>query len=322
MYASLTPEQVIDLGTFIAGIVVEMRAHAAVWASLEARLADYSDYADGLILEKASLERQLAEARENLAACDVTIPSMVKANKKLRDENAAMREALAEALWLFDNEGGYVTPSYQKRTEWDRRYKTWRKAAGDSLNNGKPYSAEAGDLSVKGRIDPRLDRDEEWCRVLVAMLDPRRMNRVLAYFNDNRSDKGAKPLEAPIEREVINPHDSIFIGYADPEAAQVAVMVAGNGAYGIEGDGGMPLFLIDGVAGMERWVGERYGTTLTDWIRRMDRKRLVVALRSMRLPGERSSMSAPVSHAHALADQIELAGRFSAEPVASETIRP
>ncbi len=106
----------------------------------------------------------------------------------------------------------------------------------------------------------------------------------------------AAPQPSP-EREVINPHDAIFIAYTDPEAARMAVLIVGNGAYGIEGDDGLPLLLF----GASEWVADTYGLTVQQWFDRMDRERLATALESMRLKGERSSLSDPVGVAHRLA---------------------
>ena len=100
-------------------------------------------------------------------------------------------------------------------------------------------------------------------------------------------------------REVINPHDKITIDCADEDAARLAVLVVGNGAYGIENC--LPLLLL---GGSEEWAKNTFGKSLQEWADTVSEERLATALESMSLVGERSSISDPVGHAHRMAEKI------------------
>lgn len=101
-------------------------------------------------------------------------------------------------------------------------------------------------------------------------------------------------------REVTNPHDKITIDYSDPEAAQIAVLLVGGGAYGIADE--MPIFIL---GGSEEWAQETYGKSLADFADTVSSERVIKALRSMQLEHVRSSMSDPVGKAHGYADAME-----------------
>lgn len=102
-------------------------------------------------------------------------------------------------------------------------------------------------------------------------------------------------------REVTNPHDKITIDYTDKDAARAAVLWVGEGAYGIEGEDGMPL-LIFGAA--ETWIRDQYDKTIAEFFDTVSKERLIVALKSMRLSHRRSSMSDPVGNAHRMAKAL------------------
>lgn len=104
-----------------------------------------------------------------------------------------------------------------------------------------------------------------------------------------------------MEREVINPHDKIFIEYSDKEAAQVAILLIGNGQYGIDGDDGLPLLLF---GGHEEWSEKTYGKSFDEWLGIISMERVALALDSMRIDGERSSLYDPVGNAHKMAKRI------------------
>lgn len=101
-------------------------------------------------------------------------------------------------------------------------------------------------------------------------------------------------------REVANPHDAIFVDCGDMEAARLAVLAVGMGAYGIEGDDGLPILLW----GADTWVQETYQMSLEEWMASVDKLRVATALESFSLCGERSSISDPVGKAHRLAQSI------------------
>lgn len=100
----------------------------------------------------------------------------------------------------------------------------------------------------------------------------------------------------PVWKEVQNPHDKIFIDVSDKEAACIAVIMCGEGWYGIEDT--MPLFANDDFA------LENFGKFWQELFDSMDKLRVARALESMRLEGERSSMTDPVGWAHKTAKFI------------------
>lgn len=105
-------------------------------------------------------------------------------------------------------------------------------------------------------------------------------------------------------REIINPHDKMTIDFSDQEAAILAVFAVGNGRYGIvdkTGEDGMPLFVF---GGFRPWYADRFGASADDQFDNIT-GRVIIALRSWRLEGERSSMSDPTSLARKIADQLE-----------------
>lgn len=101
-------------------------------------------------------------------------------------------------------------------------------------------------------------------------------------------------------RNVINPHDAITISYEDIDAARIALLVVGNGAYCIEGDD-MPILRF---GGGEEWCQKTYGKTMSEWFDTVSRERICTALESMALVGKRSSTTDPVGHAHELAESM------------------
>jgi hypothetical protein len=102
-------------------------------------------------------------------------------------------------------------------------------------------------------------------------------------------------------REVTNPHDKITIDCMDMDAARLAVLYVGDGWYGIDGEGGMPILAM---GASETWAKETYKKSLQEWAESIEAERLATALESMQLVGERSSLSDPVKNAHEMAKQI------------------
>lgn len=101
-------------------------------------------------------------------------------------------------------------------------------------------------------------------------------------------------------KELINPHDKITLDCSNVQAAQMAVLILGNGAYGIEDDV-LPLLLF-GTA--EKWCQEKYGKCLEEWMESIELADIATVFESMRLEHERSSISDPVGHAHEYAAAI------------------
>lgn len=99
-------------------------------------------------------------------------------------------------------------------------------------------------------------------------------------------------------REIINPHDCFTIDYSDPSAAQKAVILLGEGQYGIDGSGGLPLLLIEGTE--ETWCKTHHGCEFMAWWNSIDRQRVAKAMLSVRLEGERSSVFEMDKHAKKL----------------------
>jgi len=103
--------------------------------------------------------------------------------------------------------------------------------------------------------------------------------------------------------EIVNPSDRATVSIADPEAACLAVLWVGRGAYGIKSDElEMPL-LIEGR--INHWIRQRFGCSLEELLDRVSRSRLSSALRTFRLEGERTSLNDFVARAHALAEKLE-----------------
>jgi hypothetical protein len=111
--------------------------------------------------------------------------------------------------------------------------------------------------------------------------------------------------ETPIWKEVRNPHDKIFIDISDKEAACIAIVMCGEGWYGIEDT--MPLFADDDFA------KEKFGKPWQELFDSIDKLRVARALESMRLEHERSSMTDPVGWAHKTAEIIRKRIAFTGE---------
>ncbi len=101
-------------------------------------------------------------------------------------------------------------------------------------------------------------------------------------------------------KELINLHDKITLDCSNVPAAQMAVLILGNGAYGIEDDV-LPLLLF-GTA--EKWCQEKYGKSLDEWMDTIDLADVAIVFESFQLEHERSSVSDPVGRAHEYAVAI------------------
>ena len=107
------------------------------------------------------------------------------------------------------------------------------------------------------------------------------------------------------KREVINPHDKILIDCEDFNAACIAVIFVGMGKYGIQkgpNDDGLPILI---VCDKDKWAQKTNSMSFDEYIESIPPERVVKALRSMELVGEKTSLSDPVYRAHKLAQQIE-----------------
>lgn len=111
--------------------------------------------------------------------------------------------------------------------------------------------------------------------------------------------------QLPIWKEVNNPHDKMFIDISDKEAACIAIVMCGEGWYGIEDT--MPLFADDDFA------KENFGKPWQELFDSIDKLRVARALESMRLEYERSSMTDPVGWAHKTAEIIRKRIAFTGE---------
>jgi len=103
-------------------------------------------------------------------------------------------------------------------------------------------------------------------------------------------------------REVTNPHDKVTIDYTDVAAARMAVIIVGEGAYGIDGENGMPIFLFGGGVA---WIKENYGMTPDEWFDSISNDRIIKALASFSNVGRRTSLSDIVSYAHRRAEYLQ-----------------
>lgn len=88
-------------------------------------------------------------------------------------------------------------------------------------------------------------------------------------------------------REITNPHDLVTIDCTHIDAARLAVLIMGQGLYGLK-DGkdpagnilpGMPLFINDGDA--DKWVKDTYNMELREWMDSVDLVQLCEALNSV-----------------------------------------
>ena len=82
--------------------------------------------------------------------------------------------------------------------------------------------------------------------------------------------------------EVTNPHDKIEIDCADLDAARLAVLIVGQGWYGIA-DNLLPLLVM---GDPDQWALSVYGKTISQFSDSISAERLAAALNSMTLRGE------------------------------------
>jgi hypothetical protein len=110
-----------------------------------------------------------------------------------------------------------------------------------------------------------------------------------------------------VEGEIINPSDKAFLNVDDWEAACLAVCVVGSGKYGIEvvPHHGMPIFLFGGEKEADGFFTKEFGHTFKEAFKHVSHGRLIKALESFRLEGERTSMNNFVGRAHSLAKKLE-----------------
>ena len=104
-------------------------------------------------------------------------------------------------------------------------------------------------------------------------------------------------------QELINPSDKITIDCTDFEAACIGVCLLGCGKYGIQGAPGedMPLFLF---GGHDEWFTNTFGDLFEMRLNAMPRERIAVALESMRVEGERTSVNDICGVAQRLAKRL------------------
>ena len=109
--------------------------------------------------------------------------------------------------------------------------------------------------------------------------------------------------------EVVNPSDYCTMDAPDLKVAAVAVILFGEGYYGLTGidcNEGVPVFIF---GGHEAWFSQQFGIGCSDAqleCLNTRRKELVAALESVALPPntERSSMNDICGRAHAVAQRV------------------
>lgn len=104
--------------------------------------------------------------------------------------------------------------------------------------------------------------------------------------------------------EIINPHDKAYLESDSHKLAAIATLLFGRGYYGLrEIDGGfeMPVLFLGGV---EEWFKEKFGMTFTQIVDGFDYAELKPILESVKLAGERTSITDFVKQAHAIASSL------------------
>lgn len=102
-------------------------------------------------------------------------------------------------------------------------------------------------------------------------------------------------------REIINPHDKMFIDCENENAACAAILIIGRGMYGIRDV--MPVMLLD--SAVNDFVSKKGFNKLADFMRSVEEKDIASALRSIVVDGEISSLVDIVRMANSIADKIE-----------------
>lgn len=114
-------------------------------------------------------------------------------------------------------------------------------------------------------------------------------------------------MNLPADRaELINPSDPISVSIADPMAICAAVLITGNGAYGVSGYDKETIALFGDRTKMldDAWRA-RFGVSLEEGVASVSNERLAVAFESFRLErADRSSMNDIVGVAHKNAKRL------------------
>ena len=129
-------------------------------------------------------------------------------------------------------------------------------------------------------------------------------------------------MNLPADRaELINPSDPISVSIADPMAICAAVLITGNGAYGVSGYDKETIALFGDRTKMldDAWRA-RFGVSLEEGVASVSNERLAVAFESFRLErADRSSMNDIVGVAHKNAKRLrEHEAKKVAKPVSGE----
>lgn len=107
-----------------------------------------------------------------------------------------------------------------------------------------------------------------------------------------------------MRREISNPSDYATIDCTDKIAASIAIVIMGQGHYGIiddEGDEGMPIFLF---GGHDEWFKGKFGKSFEEAIETTGISRIADALDTIQLDGKRTSMNDFTARAHRLAKEL------------------
>lgn len=102
-------------------------------------------------------------------------------------------------------------------------------------------------------------------------------------------------------RKISNPSDKITINCDDMDAARLAVILLGQGWYGIAGENGMPILAL---GSPDKWAQSTYGKSLTEFINSVSEERLAAALESVTNVKERTSMNDIVAKAHRISEKL------------------
>lgn len=105
--------------------------------------------------------------------------------------------------------------------------------------------------------------------------------------------------------EIANPRDKAIIDCTNLLAAQLAVLIIGNGKYGITdntGENGMPSFVLGGI---NEWPIEKHGMSLEQALDATPLSEIIKALQSVKLCGERTSINDFTTRAHEIAKTLK-----------------
>jgi hypothetical protein len=104
--------------------------------------------------------------------------------------------------------------------------------------------------------------------------------------------------------EIINPSDKAFIESDSFEIACLATCILSQGHYGlheVDGEKRMPPFIF---GGHDEFFKEKFGKTFQESLNSADQNEIAMALATVKLAGERTSLNDIVKQAHAYAKAL------------------